>query len=183
MKEVYLLSADRLFRKYYPRLCHFAWQLLGDAVMAEDVVQEAFTAFLERRGKVADHDAAIKNYLYMSVRNACINVGRDAKIAERYFRLNPLETMEDAAVVNRIIHAEVMNEVYSIITDMPEGCQRVFRLGYLEGWSNARIAEVLQVSINTVKTQKQRGLKLLKGKLSPELWGVLLLGVAKWIFF
>ena len=169
MKEVYLLSADQLFRKYYPRLCHFAWKLLGNEVQAEDIVQEAFTSFLERRHTIADNDTAIKNYLYTTVRNACINVGRDAKITERYFRLNPLETIVDSPVIDQLIHTEVMHQVYTIITTMPQGCQRIFRLGYLEGWSNAKIAETLQVSINTVKTQKQRGMKLLKGKLSPEL--------------
>lgn len=175
MKEVYLFSADKLFRKYYARLCHFAWQLLGDEVMAEDVVQDAFAAFLERRHMVADKDAAIKSYLYTSIRNACHNVGRDAKIEERYFRLNPQVVEEDSTVINKMIRSEVMNEVYMVITAMPQGCQRIFRLGYLEGWSNAKIAEKLQVSINTVKTQKQRGLKLLKGRISPELLGVFLL--------
>jgi len=179
MEEVYLLSADELFRKYYARLCHFAWQLLGDEVMAEDIVQDAFTEFLERRHAVADKDAAIKNYLYTSIRNACYNVGRDAKIEERYFRLNPLVMMEESAIVNKIVRSEVMHEVYTIITTMPRACQQIFRLGYLEGWSNAKIAEKLQVSVNTVKTQKQRGLKLLKGKLNPELLGIFVLCLIK----
>lgn len=174
MKEVYLFSADKLFRKYYARLCHFAWQLLGDEVMAEDIVQDAFAGFIERRHTVADKDIAIKNYLYTSIRNACHNVGRDARIAERYFRLSP-PVMTEESVIHHIIRSEVMNEVYMIITTMPKGCQRIFRLGYLEGWSNAKIAEKMAVSINTVKTQKQRGLKLLKGKLGPELLGMLLL--------
>ena len=75
MKEVYLFSADKLFRKYYARLCHFAWQLQGDEAMAEDIVQDAFAGFIERRHKIADKDIAIKNYLYTSIRNACHNVG------------------------------------------------------------------------------------------------------------
>lgn len=179
MKEVYLLPTDKLFRKYYARLCHFAWQLLGDEMMAEDIVQDAFAALLERRHLIADKDIAIKNYLYTSIRNACHNVGRNAKIEERYFRLTPLVTMEESTIINNIIRSEVMNEVYEIITTMPKGCQQVFRLGYLEGWSNSKIAEKLQISINTVKTQKQRGLKLLKGKLNPELLGVFVLYIVK----
>ena len=179
MGKIYSPSAEKLFREYYARLCYFAWQALGDKELAEDIVQDAFMAFLEHQDFVAHHEVAIKNYLYTSVRNACYNVSRDAKIEERYFQLNPSVTIDESSVINDIIHSEVMNEVYVIINSMPEGCQRIFRLGYLEGWSNSEIAEKLQVSINTVKTQKQRGLKILKGKLNPELLGIFMLYIIK----
>lgn len=176
---MYSSSAEKLFRAYYARLCHFAWQALGDRERAEDIVQDAFMSFLEHQDLVAQNEIALKNYLYTSVRNACYNVGRHTKIEERYFQLNPAVTIEESAIINDIIHSEVMNEVYAIITSMPQGCQRVFRLGYLEGWSNSEIAEKLQVSINTVKTQKQRGLKILKTKLNPELLGIFMLYIIR----
>lgn len=178
MEETYLLSAEKLFKKYYARLCHFAWQMLGDSAMAEDVVQDAFTFFLERQHLIANNDTAIKKYLFTSIRNACYNVSRTAGIEERYFRLNPAITIEESPVINNIIRSEVMNEVHSIITAMPKGCQKIFRLGYLEGWSNSKIAEELQVSVNTVKTQKQRGLKMLRSKLNPEFFGLFMLYTA-----
>ncbi len=174
MKKGSILSSEALFKKYYPRLCHFAWQYLGDQEASEDIVQEAFTVFLERRDLIANDESAIRNYLYTTVRNACFNLSRDAKIEERYFRLSPFELVEDSTFDHDIILSEVMNEVYSVIATLPRECQRIFRLGYLEGWSNAKIADKLQVSINTVKSQKQRGLKLLKARLNPEFLAICL---------
>jgi len=74
-----------------------------------------------------------------------------------------------------MIHTEVINEVYRIIAEMPTACQQVFKLGYLDGLSNLEITERLQISINTVKTQKQRGMKMLLDKLHPEFLPIIIL--------
>ena len=169
-----MFSVEKLFKEYYARLCHFAWQLLNDKEMAEDVVQDAFMVYWNNRDAVVDNDTAIKNFLYSTVRNACYNIARREKVTQRFQLLNPIEELEESQVLTNIIRAEVMVEIYEIIQSMPPGCQEVFRLGYLDGLSNVEIASQLDISINTVKTQKRRGLKLVKGKLNPELFALLL---------
>lgn len=166
---------EQIFRTYYSRLCHFAWQMVHDADQAEDIVQDAFANFWNNRHAVADDEIAIKNYLYSTVRNACFNISRHAKVEDRYLQLNREDVVEESAVLANIIRAEVMDEVYKIVRTMPQGCQDVFRLGYLEGLSNLKIAEQLNISVNTVKTQKQRGLKIIRGKLNPEFFALLVL--------
>ncbi|WP_257657566.1 RNA polymerase sigma-70 factor [Parapedobacter lycopersici] len=170
-----MLSVEKLFKEYYTRLCHFAWQLLNDKDAAEDVVQDAFMVYWNNRETIIDNDVAIKNFLYAAVRNACYNVVRREKVTQRFQLLHQIEELEESQVLANIIRSEVMVEIYGIMQSMPAGCQEVFRLGYLEGLSNTEIAEQLDISVNTVKTQKQRGLKLVKGKLNPELFTLLLL--------
>jgi len=160
---------EQIFRTYYPRLCHFAWQMTHDAARAEDIVQDAFMNYWDNRQAVADDEVAIKNYLYSTVRNACFNVSRHEKVIDRYLTLHQEDLTEESTVLADIIRAEVMDEVYRIVQSMPEGCQQVFRMGYLEGMSNQKIAEQLKISVNTVKTQKQRGMKIIKGKFDPGL--------------
>lgn len=41
----------------------------------------------------------------------------------------------------------------------------VIRYGYLEGLSNSEIAKAMNISINTVKSQKKRALDLMKTNL------------------
>jgi RNA polymerase sigma-70 factor (ECF subfamily) len=48
-------------------------------------------------------------------------------------------------------------------------------MGYLEGMKNHEIAKELGISVNTVKTQKQRALQLLRLKLKPEFFIFLLI--------
>ena len=177
--DVIGLSIEPLFRKYYPRLCHFGWQMLNDKDVVEDLVQDAFIAYWNNKDVVANNDTAIKNFLYTSVRNASYNIIRHDKVAERYRSLHAAEEIEEPRILTKIIRSEVMDEIYRIMQTMPEGCRQVFSLGYLEEFSNPQIASQLGISINTVKTQKQRGLKILKGKLDPGLFSLVVVLLAR----
>src|SRR5690606_15326894 len=164
MEKIYAKSSARaksteiVFKTYYRRLCHFAWQLLGDKNMVEDVVQDAFVAYWHYIDEIHDNEVAVKNFLYTTVRNSCMNLFRHAKVIRRYREANQEEAFEESKVMHNIIRAEVMDEVFRVMQTLPEGCKSVFRLGYLEGLTNPEIAKELNVSVNTVKTQKQRAM-------------------------
>lgn len=170
MSQLRHKSIEELFRKYYPRLCHFAWQFLHDREAVEDIVQDAFMAFWNQHDNLADYDIAIKNFLYMTVRNGCLNYLRRDRNTQRFQQQYHPDEAEDPETLARIIRSEVLDEIYRIVNLMPDGCREVFRLGYLEGLSNPQIAEELDISINTVKTQKQRAMRIIKGRLNPELF-------------
>lgn len=170
---------DLLFREvydlYYRRLCFFAYQLVGDKDLAEDIAQDAFVAYWNQKSTFIDNDKVVKSYLYSTVKFISLNHLRHKKVTERY-SLNSLGThIEEEKITEKMIRAEVLNEIYQALDTLPEGCKEIFRLGYFEGFSNPKIAEVLQISINTVKTQKQRGLKMLRSILKPESFLVFLL--------
>ncbi len=168
-------NTEILFKRYYSRLCHFAWQLLDDKSMSEDIVQNVFVAFIDSRPHISEEESAIKNFLYSAVRHACYNNIRHHKVEKRFFENNPMQEVEEQTVLHKIIRAEAMDEIYKALSELPEACQQIFRLGYLEGLSNPKIAKKLNISVNTVKTQKQRGLKVLKEKIKPELFVLILL--------
>jgi RNA polymerase sigma-70 factor (ECF subfamily) len=60
-----------------------------------------------------------------------------------------------------------MGEVHAAIESLPEGCRTVLKMAYFEKLRNEEIAGILDVSVNTVKTQKMRGIKLLRLRLDP----------------
>lgn len=171
------LVHEELFKRYYTRLCHFAFQLLEEKDMAEDIVQDSFLAFWNSSSQIANDPIAIKNYLYSSVRNACYNLHKRSKIKERYLQVQSSNELEEPKVLQAMIRAEIMNEIYQAIQTLPDSCRQIFRMGYLEGLSNPKIAEALGISINTVKTQKQRALKVLRTSLNPEALMALLLHI------
>lgn len=153
-----------LFDLLYLRLCRFADQIIADSATAEDIVQEAFIKFWQRNTEIKDLPA-IKTFLYVMVRNACLNHLKHQKVAQKFAQTQTqTEIAEEAAVLK----AEVWGEVHRAIASLPEGCRNVFKLSYLEGLKNQEIADELKISINTVKTQKARALELLKLRLKPE---------------
>lgn len=170
---------ERIFKTYYKSLCHFAWKIVGDSDSAEDLVQDTFVAFFKRNGWENDEDSVTKSFLYHSVRNACLNHIRHEKVKRKYWSLFEFKEEDDFVFEMNIIHTELLQEIYRIVEEMPFSCQQVFRMGYLDGFSNLEITKTLQISVNTVKTQKQRGMKILLKKLNPEFLPLFIIFLTK----
>ncbi|QDH79844.1 RNA polymerase sigma-70 factor [Echinicola soli] len=166
---------EQIFKKYYARLCAYAHSFLKDPQDAEDIVQDAFRVYLEKSSVVCDDQYAVKSFLYTAVKNACLNKFRNKKIQEEHKKYLKGNTITSPLGLENIIHAEVMGKLHEAINTLPHGCKMVIRLGYLEGLKNNQVAEVLNVSVNTVKTQKKRGLMLLKQKMGNQAILLLLL--------
>lgn len=169
------LTLEELFQKYYARLVHFANQFLDNRESAEDITQEAFIKYWNLKDEVAGEEAAIKSFLYTSVKNGCLNAVRHLKVVDSYAEQAQLSSINEETVVHSIIRSEVLGELHRAIASLPESCQKVSRMGFLEGMKNHEIAQELGVSINTVKTQKKRGLELLRSRLNPEIISLLLI--------
>lgn len=158
---------ERLFKKFFKKLCYFAFQFVGNMAEAEDAVQETFIKFWDQKQNFKNEEA-IKSFLYISVRNACLNIIRHKQV-----RINHAETqspdshIEHPDYLNNIIKAEVLAHLYEAVETLPDGCKRIFEMSYFEELKNPQIAEMLEVSVNTVKTQKYRAVKLLHEKLKP----------------
>ena len=157
---------EQLFRGYYARLCYFATRLTGDAERAEDIVQEAFLNYW-KTGPGLDAGAVAKSYLYTAVRNACLNDLRHLDVRRRHGRSIRPEDLSTAPVIDEIVRAELLGELLAAIETLPEGCRTVLRMAYFEKLGNDEIARLLDISVNTVKTQKMRALRLLRRRLDP----------------
>jgi len=165
--ETSMVSPKLLFEKYYVRLCDFARRILGDEDVAEDVVQDVFVAFMERRESIFLENIVIRNYLYQSVKNACLNKLRKGKVIEQFESNHDFSGVDEKHALSAMIHSEVVGEIHYALKKLPEGCRLIIRLGYFEGLNNPQIANELKISVNTVKSQKQRALFLLRKELVP----------------
>jgi RNA polymerase sigma-70 factor (family 1) len=166
---------EQLFKAYYPRLCHFSFQIVKDKVIAEDVVQDVFIKYWNLKGKISVHEIAVKNFLYSTVRNASLNLIRHHKVVYNYMEQQDPSPIEEFNIIHSIIRSEVFAEIHTALETLPESCKRISRMGYLDGMKNSEIAQELGISVNTVKTQKQRGLQLLRLLIKPETFTVYLI--------
>ena len=72
-----------LFRGYFASMCVFANRYLEDGEMARDVVHDVFCRLWENPSELVGV-ANVKNYLYTSVKNRCLDVLRRENIHHRY---------------------------------------------------------------------------------------------------
>lgn len=163
-----------LFDQYYSRLCYYSFKIIHDTEASKDIVQDVFLKCWKTLLELNDVTAS-KNLLYLSVRNACLNHLRHEGVEKRYADLQSVDqdTVEEIGL-NDIIRSEVIAEIKKAIETLPEGCKTVIKLSFITGLKNEEIANEMGISINTVKSQKQRALKLLRLKLDLNSFLVLL---------
>jgi RNA polymerase sigma-70 factor (family 1) len=162
------LLLEAMHKAYYDRLLYYAWTIIHDKETSRDLVQEAFISYWNQRVHVALHPVQIRNFLYVNVKNSCLKHLRHDKVVDKYMHLQDVDPVEEALALNKMIQAEVLGEIYAAIESLPENCRRISKMGYIEGLKNQEIADKLDISVNTVKTQKKRALQLLRLKLKPE---------------
>ena len=69
-------------------------------------------------------------------------------------------------LINEQIRTDVTMLLYGEIeTLLPPKTRQVFKLIYMEGLKPQEVAELLKISVKTVRTQKNRAVKLLKNKV------------------
>lgn len=156
---------DSHFRLYYQALCYFAYHYLKEEDEAEDIVQEVFIKLLDWNEPFYNEEH-LKHYLYKAVRNGCLNhiklTGIRSGIIEGISRNTPED--ENNFFVN-VVRAEVYQEIMRAIQELPTECGRVFKLAYVDGFSNDEIAVQLSISVNTVKAQKNKAKIQLRERL------------------
>lgn len=164
---------EKIFHAYYSQLCLFANRMLDDFAGAEDIVQEVFVSLFSKR--VLNNAIELKSYLYSSVYNACMNHLKRQKYIEGRMQSFPVEELtEENYLLNRI-ESEVMEEIFRTIELLPEECKKVFKLSYIEGLEVNKVAALLNISENTVKTQRQRARRFLQERLKDVFFILFLL--------
>lgn len=167
---------DEVFSSLYTPLVFFANGILKDSpINSEDIVQDVFTSLLLKK-KSFDNLTSLKSYLYISVKNSCFNQLKSNKVRELYAE-NEKATSSEAteSVLEQILKEEVHFEIMTALKVLPKRCRQVFELS-LNGLKNPEIASEMNISIDTVKSQKKKGKNLLKNHLhkNPYLFSLIL---------
>ena len=131
--------------------------------MIEDVVQDIFITLLEKKTQFQSV-IHLKNFLYLSVRNGCLNYMRNLRSRDRYIASLAYDERVESFEEN-IILTEIYRELADAVNKLPEECRKVFELCYFQGLDNESAANELGLSVNTIKAQKVRGKKILKESL------------------
>lgn len=152
----------QLLNMYYEPICNFAYNLIGNMQEAEDIAGDIFIKIWNRRLDF-NNLTSLKSFLYTSARNACLNVIRDkhrrtSREQEIKYRL---EEDEDF-VLNKIVNAELHNEIRLLLEKLPKKPGRVLKELYLNGKELSEVAEELDMLEQTVHTNKSRGIHNLR---------------------
>jgi RNA polymerase sigma-70 factor (family 1) len=164
-------SYQIIFNTLYPVMCLFARKYINDYDDAEDITQEVFVELWNRRAKFESFDQ-IKAFLYLSIKNRCINFIKHINIKRKYAETTLSDT--DTFFDEFVIEAEVIQNLNNAINNLPEQQKQVIILS-MQGLKNEEIAQSMQISINTVKLYKKNAYQQLRTQIGPSPFLLLLL--------
>lgn len=167
IKEIHVF-----YSKYYRILVLYAVKIVADTAMAEDIVQAAFTKMLENKADFSNELSA-RAYIYTAVHHLCLDTLKHKSVVDG-FLLSSADTIVPAPDEDVMDRNEVWRRVLEKIHTMPPRQREVFLL-LMEGNKIKDIAKMMNVSENTVKMQKKRGLSALRRQLSDKDFSFVLL--------
>ncbi len=154
---------EALYRAYWQRLYAFAFRYVQSKEDAEEVAQDVF--FRIWRGRAHWVPAgAVRNYLYLAIRNAARDRLERAAVARRW-RVGQVQTASE--IQSDLEAADLVAAVERALTELPPKRSEVCKLRLIDGLSYAQIAHRLGISEKTVETQLARGLKSLRDRIRP----------------
>lgn len=154
-----------IFDKYFAAIRYFAKDLVRDDDDAKDLAQGAFIALWNKQGDF-ENLRAIKAFLYISTRNACLNHLRRAKMIKQHQRDSVPALLQEELkneTMGMIFEAETLREIYAIVHKLPTQCRRVMLLE-LQGIPTDTIASMLELAPQTVRNHKVRAIDMLGKK-------------------
>lgn len=153
------ISYNKLFDRYYGRLCQYVYSLLMDRNDAEDVVQELFLNLWKNRGRIEIKEN-VSGYLYRMAKHLALNFIRSkvqtGSLSENQDLL--LLSYED----NQLETEEFRIALYDCIDHLPGRSREVLLLHRVKGLKQKEISEKLSISVKTIKNQIWMALQKLK---------------------
>jgi RNA polymerase sigma-70 factor, ECF subfamily len=157
-------SFEILFRTYYAPLCQFSHKYVKDKDDCEEIVQGFFLKLWDKREEL-EINQSVRNYLFSSIRNRCLNHIKHDKIKLEYqseILKNPEGQID---TTNFIMEVNLIEKIDQCISALPDRRREIFVLSREHGLKYREIADQLGISIKTVETQMGQALKELREKL------------------
>lgn len=157
-----------LYNLFFHNLHRFCYSFVKSAEAAEEIVSDVFIKLWQIRNKLPEI-ANLKVYLYQIAKNCCLNY------ITRHFK-NPvtsLDEMDLEAVISLdnpeelCISADLLNTIQQTIRQLPPQCRLIFQMVKEDGMRYKEVADILQVSVLTVRNQVVIATQKLAATLPP----------------
>jgi RNA polymerase sigma-70 factor (ECF subfamily) len=171
---------DQIYAAFRPKIHRYLVSMVGE-YEAEDLVQEVFVKICQSL-KAFRGESELSTWIYRIATNAAVDRLRSPSFQKNVQKcsVDPLEgnddieledrnywTGEKVPLVEQQVYRKEMNGcVQDYINHLPDAYRTVLILSEFEGLNNNEIAEIVGVTLNTVKIRLYRARERLKEDLS-----------------
>lgn len=148
-----------LYQLFAKSMLTLSFRITQNMEDSEDILQESFlTSFQQIHTlKIAKtYPAWLKRIV---VNNSISATRKQRRFEELTVTAESIEIDEEDDSWYKNVPFE---QIKKAINQLPNGCREVFTLYLMEGYKHKEVAEILQISVSTSKSQYRYSLKLLK---------------------
>ena len=165
----------QLVERYEDRIYGLACSILGDSEMAKDAAQEAFIRVYRALGKFEGR-SSFYTYLYRITTNVCLTFAQREQRRPDRVSIEGMQEMSDMTLdrfwgtdepQNDIERIGLREEIQKVLDHLSPDHRAVVILKDIEDLSQEEIADVLDVSVGTVKSRLSRARARLRDLLMP----------------
>jgi RNA polymerase sigma-70 factor (ECF subfamily) len=157
-KDAFRLIYDQLVRP----LTYFVENITYSQADAEDIVANAFYKLYHARTGLRSYEH-IKRWMYVIVRNEAIDYLRARrKVRENQHDIAYLESGIVEEAETERVKATIFQDMYQEIEKLPKQRRKILRLYFFEHKSTTEIAELMDLSPQTVLNHKTKAINSLR---------------------
>ena len=128
------------------------------------MLQEAFVSIHRDLYQYNSDKGQLKYWCRKVVVNVCLQHLRKKSVLRDFDELG--ETLELLVEENSAIDNLSVRELLSYISSLPKGYQTIFNLYVIDGYNHREIAQMLEISESTSKTQLMKARRLLQTRIN-----------------
>lgn len=153
-----------LYQKYSARMMAVCLRYCRCREDAEDILQESFVKVFNSIEKFRQ-ESALSYWIKRIVINTALNYHR--KNVYLYPHLD-IDEMHDLGGDDPSLANYHFKELLTVLQNLPQGCQVVFNLYAIEGYKHREIAQMLDISEGTSKSQYARARSLIREMITKK---------------
>jgi RNA polymerase sigma-70 factor (family 1) len=154
-----------VYERYYSLLYVYAYKKLHNRQESEDIVQEVLIALWNKRF-VFHLERSLTAYLFTAVRNRALDLFSRKKIESRYVESLQRFVDDSGSSADFLVREnDLRNLIQKEIDALPPRMREVFSLSRSNLLSHREIADVMDISEQTVTTQIKKALRVLRVRL------------------
>ena len=160
---------EQLFKMHVRGLHAYAFTILKDDAMSEEIVQNIFFKVWEKR-QLLEIETSPKAYLYKAVYNDCLNYLKHKKVKAVHAMHVVYQANDKVAnTSDKVLMGELKEHIQAAMNELPEQCRTIFQMSRFEGLKYQEIADEMRLSVKTIENQMGKALRLLRMKLADFL--------------
>ena len=158
----------QLYQLYSKAMFNICLRITSDREEAEDILQEAFVSVFKNINSYRK-EATIGAWIKRIVINGAINHIKKRRIEILSFEEEPIQDLEAPLSEEWDDKMLKVEKIKAAIAVLPSGYRMVFSLYLLEGYDHKEIAEILEITESTSKSQFNRAKSKIRELLKQEV--------------